>query len=102
MRFLAVSALLATSCITPWETAECAEAPDCFNGGTTCNPACVEVTLERRDCCECLVEFECTDATVERCESNLKEGGAVNVSEGCSDDRARCGTSCPMLSDVED
>jgi hypothetical protein len=62
--------------------------------GTRCDFECRDRILARRDCCECLVEFDCTDATAERCFTNLSEGGAVNVAAGCAQDQARCGVAC--------
>lgn len=60
-----------------------------------CGPSVEEQrALERADCCACLEELACMELSAERCEKNLDDGGTVEATIACVEDRSRCGTAC--------
>jgi hypothetical protein len=102
MAHVAFLFLFLSSCAAPTSpenAARCNDYPDCFRGDgvlTTrlCDTKCVS-SIENKDCCECLVDFDCVSIDADRCTENLSEGGSVEVSNGCIEDTARCASQCP-------
>ena len=98
MRAIVLAALIVGCGPSAVERDACEEVPECLDyGSRRCDRECVSEALESRqllDCCNCLDEFGCINATAERCASNIEAGGTVAVNGECVEDESRCGIPC--------